>query len=133
MKKDIIIPKVTGIKLALVQEYNQDFKTYDWNAYLINEKNIALTMVIIVTHGFDKKQKTATMRHKIELLPAHAVAKIEFIQDDVLKLNNSFKVSFFLENSLFEKNFMIKKHTIKPTNAKELALFDGKKGFVFDC
>lgn len=132
MKKDIIIPEVTDVKLALVHEFNEDFKTYDWNAYLINEKDVALTMVIIVTHGFDKKQKTATMRHKIEVLPAHSVAKIEFIQDDVLKLNNSFKVSFFLKNNLFEKNFMIKKHTIKPELAKALALFDGKKGFVFD-
>ncbi len=132
MKKDIIIPAVTDIKLALVQEYNEDFKTYDWNAYLINEKAVAIEMVIIVTHGFSKKQKTATMRHKIAKLPAHAVAKIEFIQENVLKLNNSFKVSFFLENRLFEKNFLIKKNTIKPHFASELSLFNGKKGFVFD-
>ncbi len=132
MKKDITIPKVTGVKLAIVHEYNSDFKLNDWNAYLINEKNMALEMVLIVSAGFNKKDKTATMRHKIANLPANSVAKIEFIQEEVLKLNNSFKVTFFAENQLFEKNFLIKKNTVKVSTAKELALFNGSKGFIFE-
>jgi hypothetical protein len=132
MKKDIEIPKVTGVKLAIVQEYNTDFKSYDWNAYLINEKDKALDMVFIKISGSNKKQKTATMRHKIDKMPAQSVAKIEFIQDDVLKLNNSFNITFFLENQLFEKNFLVKKNTVQASTAQELILFNGSKGFVFE-
>jgi len=132
MKKDIKIPEVTGIKLAIVQEYNTDFKSYDWNAYLINEKEEALEMVFIKTSGANKKQKTATMRHKIDKLPAKSVAKIEFIQDEVLKLDNSFNITFFLDNQLFEKNFLVKKNTIKMGATATLALFSGSKGFIFE-
>jgi hypothetical protein len=132
MKKDIEISKVTGVKLAIVQEYNPDFKSYDWNAYLINEKDKALDMVFIKTSGSSKKQKTATMRHKIDKMPSKSVAKIEFIPDDVLKLNNSFNITFFLENQLFEKNFLVKKNTVQVSTAQGLALFNGSKGFVFE-
>lgn len=131
MKKDIEIPVVHDIELALVHEYNTDFKIYDWNAYLINNKDKAIEMVLIVTSAANKKDKTATMRHKIAKMPADSVAKIEFIQEDVLKLNNSFKVSFFLENQLFEKNFLIKKNTVHETLAKPLELFNGAKGFIY--
>ncbi len=132
MKKDIKIPTVNNLQLAIVQEYNSAFKTYDWNAYLVNTKTTAIEMVLIVTKAYSNKQKTATLRHKIAHLPANSAAKIEMLLDDVLQLNNSFKVSFFLNNRLFEKDFLIKKHTVTTSKAQKLELFSGKKGFLFD-
>ncbi len=35
------------------------------------------------------------MRHKIEKLPAQSFARVELMQEEVLALNNSFKVTFF--------------------------------------
>ena len=39
MKEDITIPKVESVYIAIVQEFNDIYKTQDWNAYIINDKN----------------------------------------------------------------------------------------------
>ena len=52
MKKDIHIPKVEGVYIAVVNEYNDIYKTQDWNAYIINDKDVDLEMVLIVTSGY---------------------------------------------------------------------------------
>ncbi len=41
MKKDIEIPKVENLFLAISQEYNEAFKSNDHYAYLINKKDTA--------------------------------------------------------------------------------------------
>lgn len=129
MKKDIKIPEVTDIFMAIVKEYNPDFRTDDWNVYLINTKTINLEMVLIVSQGFDKKDKTSTMRKKIEILPANSFAKIEFIQPELFKLNNEFKVTFFADNKLFEKTFIFAKNTIKDGALRMIKELD-KKGIL---
>ena len=113
MKADIVISKVENLHLAIVKEYNSIFKTNDYYAYLINEKTIDLEMILVVSKGFDGVEETSIMRHKIEKLPANSVAKMELMQEEILKLNNEFKVTFFEDNKMFEKNFLVKKHTVK--------------------
>lgn len=132
MKKHIQIPKVTNLQLAVVSILNTDFNAYEWIAYLINKKHEKLEMVLLVSHGYDKDKKTATMRHKIEELPPNAVAKIEYIPNELFALNNSFKVSFFLNNQIFEKDFLIPKNSVSDATATALELFGGSKGFLFD-
>ena len=56
MKKDIQIPIITGIGMAVVFEYNDIYKTDDWNVYIINQKDIHIEMVVIVSKGFSKKK-----------------------------------------------------------------------------
>ena len=113
MKKDIQIPEVTGVLMAIVKEYNSDFRTDDWNVYIINNKPIDLEMVLIVSRGFDDSDATSTMRHKIENLPANSFAKVELIQPELFKLNNEFKVSFFADNQLLDRTFLFAKNSIK--------------------
>ena len=48
MKKDIIIPEVKDVFMAIVKEYNEDFKCDDWNAYIINNKEVDLDMFLIL-------------------------------------------------------------------------------------
>jgi len=113
MKKDIQIPEVTGVEIAVVYEYNDIYKTDDWNVYIINKKDIDLEMVVIVTQGFSETKTTSLMRKKLDLLPANSFAKVEFIQPELFKLHNRFHVSFFEGNTLFDKTFLFKKNTIK--------------------
>ena len=47
MKKDIQIPVVENVYVAIVNEYNDIYKTQDWNAYIINDKAVDLDMVLI--------------------------------------------------------------------------------------
>ena len=77
MKKDIEIPKVEGVYMAVVQEYNEIYKTDDWNAYIINETAVDLEMILIVSREYDAKRETSLMRHKLEKLPAKSYAKAE--------------------------------------------------------
>jgi hypothetical protein len=80
MRKDIQIPEVTNIKMAVVYEYNKVYKTDDWNVYIINNKNVDLEMMVIVSQGFSETKTTSLLRKKIEKLPANSFAKIELIQ-----------------------------------------------------
>ena len=113
MKKDIQIPEVTNIKMAVVYEYNDVYKTDDWNVYIINNKNVDLEMMVIVSQGFSETKTTSLLRKKIEKLPANSFAKIELIQPELFKLNNRFQVTFFEENTLFDKTFIFKENSIK--------------------
>jgi hypothetical protein len=113
VKKDIQIPEVTNVEMAVVFEYNDIYKTDDWNVYLINNKNVDLEMVVIVSQGFSDTKITSLIRKKLEKLPANSFAKIEFIQPELFKLNNRFQVTFFEGNTLFEKTFILKENTVK--------------------
>jgi len=129
MKKDIEIPLVEGIYMAITHDYNQLFKTNDWNAYLINDKEESIEMILIVSHGYDDEIKTSTMRHKLEKLPAKSGAKIELMQDEVLKLNNEFKLTFFADNRLYEKTFLFKKNSIKESALRTIKILN-KRGII---
>ena len=113
MKKDIQIPKVTGVEMAMVYEYNDIYKTKDWNVYIINNKKVDLEMVVVVTQGFSNTKITSLFRKKMDVLPANSFAKIEYIQPELFKLNNRFQVTFFEGNTLFEKTFLFKENTVK--------------------
>ena len=113
MKKDIQIPEVTGLEIAVVQEYNDLYKTNDWNVYIINKKEVNLEMVVIVTQGFSETKTTSLMRKKLDVLPANSFAKIEFIQPELFKLHNRFQITFFEGNTLYDKTFLFEKNTIK--------------------
>ena len=81
--------------------------------YAINKKDADLEMVLIVSKGVDQDKETSVMRHKIEHLPARSFAKVELMLEDILALNNHFKVTFFENNRMFEKEFILKKNSIK--------------------
>ncbi|MCK0129975.1 hypothetical protein MWU59_00525 [Flavobacteriaceae bacterium F08102] len=122
MKKDIEIPKVEGVYMAICHQYNSVFKSDDWHAYILNEKPLPLENILIVSMGYDQKNKTAKLRHQLNVLPAKSGAKVELIQGEVLKLTNVFQVTFFIENQLFEKTFIFPKNSINKANIKPIPL-----------
>jgi len=126
MKKDIQIPEVKDVFVAVVQEYNEIYKTKDWNAYIINDKDSVLEMVLIVSKGYSSDKETSIMRHKLESLPPRSYAKIELMQDDVLALNNEFKVSFFENNKMFENTYLFRKNTINDKALQRIPLMEAK-------
>lgn len=129
MKKDIQIPEVSDVLMAVVKEYNSDFRTDDWNVYIINNKPENLEMVLIISYGSDEEDSTSLMRHKIEKLPANSYAKVELIQPELFKLNNEFKITFFANNKLFEKTFLFAKNTINESALRVISELD-KKGIL---
>lgn len=112
MKKDIKIPEVKDVHVAVVQEQHPEYKTQDWNAYIINNTDKDLETVLIVSQGYNDKKMTPPMRHTLTLLPARSYAKIEYLQEKVLELNNTFKVTFFEDNQMYDKSYLFRKNTI---------------------
>ena len=113
MKKDIQIPEVTDVEMAIVYEYNDIYKTDDWNVYIINKKNVDIEMVMIVSQGFSKTKTTSLLRKKLEKLPANSFVKVELIQPELFSLSNRFQVTFFEGNTLCDKTFTFEANTIK--------------------
>lgn len=124
MKKDIVIPKVENVYVAALQEWNDDFMEKTWYAYLVNDSNEKLETVIVVSNASGvingEERKTSMLRHAfVEVLPDTAV-KIEMIEESVLQLNNSFMVTFFKGDTLYDKNFVFKANTIVEDNTQEI-------------
>ena len=129
MKKDIEIPIAKEVFVAIVHEWNDDFLSKDWNAYVINNSNRAIDMVLIVSKGFDNEKKTSTMRHGIGLVGAKSYEKIEMVQEDVLALDNEFFVTFFADDKLYERRYIFEKNTVNEKNLINIPIID-KEGVM---
>lgn len=129
MKKDIEIPYATQVYVAIVQEWNKDFLSKDWNAYLINDRTSPIEMAIVVSKGYDADRKTSTMRHGLGTIEAKDFVKIELLQEEVLSLTNEFYLTFFAENKLYERKFVFEKHSINTKNTTLLPVMN-KEGVL---
>ena len=126
MKKDIQILKIEDVYIAVVNEYNDIYKTQDWNAYIINDKQVDLEMVLIVSSGYSEKKITSTFRKQLDVLPKKSYAKIELMQEELFALNNSFKVSFFEGNAMFDKTYLFRENTINLKALQPIPLMEAR-------
>ncbi|MFO7720051.1 MAG: hypothetical protein R6W85_06390 [Gillisia sp.] len=122
MKKDIKIPESKGIYLGIAREKNVEFQTMEWNAYIINDRDITIEMILVVSKGFDKEIKTSTMRHSVKELPEKSFAKIEFLQEEVLALTNEFAVTYFADGKMYDRTFVFSENSIKESEMVELPI-----------
>jgi hypothetical protein len=126
MKKDIIIPEVENVFMAVVQEWSDDFMEKVWYAYLVNDSDFQLNGVMLVSKAFGtldgEMKKTTTLRHAFAEIPEVSVAKIELIEKSLLALNNEFMVTFFIGNTLYDKKFIFKANFIKEENQEEVPI-----------
>ena len=126
MKKDIIIPEVENIFMAVVQEWSDEFMEKVWYAYLVNDSDFQLDGVMVVSKAFGtidgEMKKTSLLRHAFAEIPEVSVAKIELIEKSVLALNNEFMVTFFIGNTLYDKKFIFKANSIQEANQEEVPI-----------
>lgn len=132
MKKDIKIPTLENVFMAVVKEYNDEFQCEDWNVYLVNDKEEDLEMVLIVSKGYDEDKliETSVMRKTLQKLPAKSFAKVELIQPDLFKLTNFFNTTFFVGNTMYEKRYEFEKNTIKEGALRVIKQLGGKEGII---
>ncbi len=124
MKKDIEIPVVKNVSVAIIHEWNEEYLAKDWTVYIINERQEPIEMVLVVSKGFDGDRKTSIMRHGIGVVGAKSFEKIEMLQEDLFALNNEFFVTFFADNKLYEKKFIFKKNTIGEANLAPVSVIN---------
>jgi hypothetical protein len=118
MKKDIDFQPVTGVKLAIAKEENEN--STEWYVYIFNLNLIELKTIMITSKGYGilngEKRQTSTLRHMIEELGPQAVAKIEPIDPGVFSLTNEFWVSYYILDQVFDKKFIFTPGSFDPTN-----------------
>ena len=126
MKKDIIIPEVENVFMAVVQEWSDEFMEKVWYAYLVNDSDFQIDGVMVVSKAFGtldgEMKKTSILRHAFAEIPEVSVAKIELIDKSLLALNNEFMVTFFIGNTLYDKKFIFKANSIQEINQEEVPI-----------
>ncbi|MBA6156170.1 hypothetical protein H3Z83_06510 [Tenacibaculum sp. S7007] len=129
MKKDIQIPNVTNVEVAVVLDKNSQDSSDEWGVYIINRKEIDIEMVVIVSQGFSETKKTSLFRRKIDVLPANSFSKFEIMQPELFALDNQFQVTFFENNQLHDKTFIFQAETIQKGFLRDIDIL-GKKGVL---
>ena len=126
MKKDIIVPEVENVFLAVVHEWSDDFMEKVWYTYLVNDSDFLIESVMVVSKAFGtiegEMKKTSLLRHAFVEIPAVSVVKIEMIEKSVLTLDNEFMLTFFMDNKLYDKKFIFKANTINEKNVEEVPI-----------
>lgn len=116
MKKDIEIPQVKDVHIVAIREWNDDFMENSWYAYLLNDTDEKLDLAMVVSDAYGiidgEERKTATFRHAFKEVAPKTAVKIELLENNVLQLNNEFRLSYFINEKLFDKKFIFKANSI---------------------
>lgn len=134
MKKDIDIPNVGDVSVAVIQEVGED-NAIIYNVFLINERNEDLEKVLVTSKGYatvkktGEHVKTSTLRKSLGDVKAHSAQKIEPIMQDLFGLNNEYWVSFWIGNKMFDKKYIFLSETIKEEHFVNVPVLN-KKGVL---
>lgn len=128
MRKDIEIPEVKNVTLAVVRETNI-LAVNEWKVYLINNNDADLENTLVASKGYGEKegekQMTSVLRHFLETVPAHGNALIEPLDPTVFHLNNEYWVSYYIGSQIYDKRFVFVPDSICDKNVipiKELGM-----------
>ena|SRR5437879_4677097 len=118
MKKDIEVPQVENVTLAIVREKNP--LNNEWKVYLINNNNFPIENTLVASRGYGEKngeeQRTSTLRHFLETVGAMSSAVVESIDPKVFHLNNEYWVSYYIGREIYDKRFVFVPDTICEAN-----------------
>lgn len=132
MKKDIVVPPVEDIAVAIVKEKNAE-NAIEWNVYLINMKNETIEGVLVTSSGYGElkgeQRKTSTLRHFLDAVPAQSFIKIEPIMENLFGMSNQYWVSFYLNKTIYDKKYIFLAESIKEEHFT-LIPFMNKKGVM---
>ena len=124
MKKDIRIPVVKGVYVAVIKEWDEELLGQHWNAYVINDSDTAIEMVLVVSKGYDEVKKTSLLRRVLGEIEPKSCAKIEMIQEELLAMNNEFSISYFIGNTMYDKKYVFEKDTIHENALKNIPVMN---------
>lgn len=134
MREGLLGPKVDNVAVAVVEEVNES-KEKMLYAYLLNLRDDIMEGIIVTSTGYGEnaetgeRVKTSTLRHSLELLLPNEAAKIEPIMEDVLGLANEFWVSFWVNETMYDKKFVFLPESIDEKKMKVLPIL-GQKGVM---
>ncbi|MBM3454001.1 MAG: hypothetical protein FJX80_02515 [Bacteroidetes bacterium] len=128
MREELKGPKVENVAVAVVMDEIEGEK--EFCVYLLNLRNDIMEGIIISSTGYGEntqtggKIKTSTLRHSLEVLLPNEVAKIEPIMPDLFGLTNEYWVSFWVEETMYDKRFIFPVESISEKKMKYLKHFN---------
>lgn len=136
MKKDINLPEVENVGVAVIREKNElDEEVY--NVYLLNTGDQKLETVLVSSKGYGENKstgervKTSVLRHALNDIEPKSFAKIEPIIEDVFGLHNEYWVSYFIGKEMYDKKFIFLAESISEENMITIPLIH-KKGVLIN-
>lgn len=133
MKKDIPQLKVESLAICVVppDEYSIDEPRNEedlWDVFLVNLKKDAIHNVLIRSKGYGRiegdDQKTTTLRHFFEHIPAETAVLIEPIQQKVFDLANEYWISFTYKGHMYDKKYIFVRGSITSRHFTRLPIID---------
>jgi hypothetical protein len=119
MKKDIEIPEVKHVTLAVVREKNI-LNQNEWKVYLINKNPFPIENTLVASSGYGEKagetQRTSTLRHFLETVPANQSVMVEPLDEKLFHLNNEYWVSYYIGNQIYDRRFVFVPESISEGN-----------------
>ena len=108
MKKDIPIPEVKDIGVAIVRQEEEGALV--WRVYLINFNSFIIKNVLISSRGYgsinDQKKKTSSFSHFLGDVNQKSCVPFELINDTVFGLSNEFLVTYYINNVIYDKKYV---------------------------
>jgi len=128
MIKDIIMPKVEGVNVAIARKKIEETNDYDWNVYIINKNNFSINNILITSKGYgfkdEEKQETSVLRHMIPIIEAKDFALVERIDPSVFHLYNQYWVSYYVDKVIHEKKFIFVPESIIEENLVKIGILE---------
>jgi hypothetical protein len=119
MMKDIKVPEVKDVTLAVARK-RAPGESDEWQVHLINNNDFEISNTLVASNGYGEKegqkQNTSTLRHFLDVVPAHGTALIEPIDPNVFHLNNEFWVSYYIGTQIYDKRFVFVPDSIREEN-----------------
>ncbi len=119
MIKDIAIPNVKGVSVAVVRKINE-VQQPEWYVYLLNQNDHGLQNLLVTSRGYGEiggeQRQTSVLRHAFDYVEPKSQVLIEPIQPDVFPLNNEFWVSYYIGESIYDKRFTFVPESIIEAN-----------------
>jgi hypothetical protein len=118
MRKDIHIPEVKDVSMAVVRE--TEGPDAEWGVYLINQKGEPIENIIVASKGYgtinEQEIKTSTLRHFFDNLEARSFTKVEKIMPDVFGLNNEYMLTFYIDKVIYDRKYIFVPDSIVEEN-----------------
>ena len=133
MKKDIHIPEVTDVGIAIVKEQDGISSESIWNVYLINLKEHILVNAFVSSRGYgminNEQKKTAKVNYFLKDIEPQSYKLIEPIIEEVFALSNEYFLTFYINGVIHDKKFVFVAESIKEEHFSTIQVL-GKRGVI---
>jgi hypothetical protein len=126
LKKDINIPKVEGVGIAIAKEIIKGDTCY--RAHIINFNNYPLENVLISSKGYGmvgKEQKnTSKFNHFVGDVAPESSKAFETVSEEVFGLSNEFFVTYYVGKTIYDKKYVFVAESILEENLIQIKILD---------